>query len=173
MDVFECIKSRRSKRKFLDKEVSDNLIKELIDCARHAPYSRGRFNCEFIVIRDEKIKKKLSDAREGASELPIMTSSALIVICIDLKATPRWIESGAVVAENILLAAHSLDLGAVYTAAFNPLKKEITFIIQNILNLPEDIMPVCIIPIGYPDPSEKLKKKELREVNEMIHLDKW
>lgn len=172
MELSEAIKTRRSKRKYLDKDVPDGIIRKLIDCAKHAPYSKGAFTCEFIIVKDKDIKKKLSDVRKGINETAIMTSSALIVICNN-KNKLRWIEDGIFTAANILLAAHSLGLGAVYTTAFNPVETRITSEMKKILNLPEDIMPVCIIPIGYPDPSEEIKKKELRNIDKMIHYEKW
>ncbi len=56
METINCIKTRRSKRKFLDKNISDKIIAELIDCARHAPFGGPpKKYCqllEFIIIKD-------------------------------------------------------------------------------------------------------------------------
>jgi len=74
---------------------------------------------------------------------------------------------------SILLTAHDLGLGAVYVTGFNNLKPEITEAIKKVLHLPENIIPIALIPIGYPDPSEVLEKKELKSIYEILHHEKW
>jgi nitroreductase len=61
----------------------------------------------------------------------------------------------------------------VYVTGFSLTKPEVAKEIRKILNLPEDITPITVIPVGYPNPEEKLEEKHLRELNEVIHQDKW
>jgi nitroreductase len=64
METIDCIKSRRSIRKYLDKDVSDKITKKLIDCAGHAPFGgppkKEPQLWEFIIIKDKTIKEKLA-----------------------------------------------------------------------------------------------------------------
>lgn len=172
METIDCIKTRRSTRKFLDQQVPDELIERLIDCARYAPSSHGQYTSEFIVVKDADIKKRLSDVRQGMNESAIMSSSALIVICNDQNKS-RWLEDSIFAAANIWLGATDLGLGAVYTTAFNNIEPKITETIKGILKLPKDILPICIIPVGYPDPSEESKEKHLKLAGEIVHHDVW
>ena len=77
--------------------------------------------------------------------------------------------------ENILLAAHNLGLGACYVTTFVHHKEheEDRKILIRTLNLPEHIELIALIPVGYPDSSEEIRLKELRDIDEMIHFDKW
>ena len=180
METFECIKSRRSVRKFLDKEVSDEIIRKLIDAARHAPFGGPlKKDCqlwEFIIIKDKSIKEKLAlnyDDRQFIKQAPI-----IIAVCADKTKDPEykaWEITASLATENILLAAHNLGLGACYVTAFTHHKEheEDRKILIETLNLPEHIELIALIPIGYPDSSEEIKPKELRDIDEMIHFNKW
>lgn len=174
METINCIKTRRSRRKFLARDVPDEIIRELIDVARRAPSSMDSQPWEFVVIKDNEIKKGLAELKEKENEECILGAKVIIAVCVDKKKSEtRWVEDGVCAVMNILLEAHNLGLGAVYVTGYNNRKPEITAGIQELLKLSEDIMPVALISIGYADPSEELEKKELREIDEMIHFDKF
>ena len=168
------IKTRRSKRKFLNKEVSVEMVKELIDVARYAPSSRNSQPWDFVIIRDGEIKKKIAELKEEANQGHILGSNLIIVVCVDTeKSKARWVEDGVSAAMNILLSAHILGLGAVYVTGYSETDPEATLKLKEMLELPERIMPVVLIPIGFADPVEEIEKKELRGMDEIIHFDKW
>lgn len=174
METTSCIKTRRSRRKFLDKDVSDEIIEKIIDSARYAPSSMDSQPWEFVIIKDDKIKKGLAELKEKENEECILGAKIIVAVCVDKeKSETRWVEDGVCAVMNILLEAHNLGLGAVYVTGYNNRHPEITRGIQGLLKLPENIMPVALIPLGYADPSEELEKKKLREVDEMIHFDKF
>ena len=79
-----------------------------------------------------------------------------------------WQLDGAVAAENILIAAHALGLGAVWTAIY-PYPERIPAV-QNLLNLPPQVIPLTIIPMGYP--AEK-KMRENRFDASRVHYNGW
>lgn len=180
MQTIECIKTRRSRRKFLDKIIFDEVIRDLIDVARHAPFGGPPIkDCqpwEFIVVKDSKTKADLAlhyDDRQFVRQ-----ASVLIAICIDTAKDKKYQEYEAVAgltAENILLAAHAQGLGACYVTAFlhHAEHAEDRKVFRQALSLPGNIMLVAILAIGYPDPSEKLEPKKLRNIKEITHLEKW
>ena len=168
------IKTRRSKRKFLDKEVSDEMVKELIDAARHAPLSRNCQPWEFVIVRSLELKKKLAELKEEVNQGHILGSNLIIAVCVNTeKSKYRWAEDGVCAAMNILLAAHILGLGAVYVTGYSATDSGMTTKLKEILGLPEYIVPVSLIPVGYADPSETLEKKDLREIDNIMHFEKW
>lgn len=174
MEVNECIKTRRSVRKFLDKEVSKEQIEKIIDAARNAPSSMNSQPWEFVVIKSKELKEKIASLKDEDNREHILTAPLVIVVCVDKdKSETRYVEDGVAAAENILLMAHSLGLGAVYVTGFKLSKPEIAESIQSILNIPKNVQPIVIIPIGYLDPSEKIEDKKLREINELIHEDRY
>ena len=180
METIDCIKTRRSIRKYLDKEVPDEIIKKLIDCARHAPFGgppkKEPQLWEFIIIKDKAIKEKLAldyEDRQFMKQAPV-----IIAVCGDKTKDPKykdWEITCSLAIENILLAAHDLGLGACFVTPFTHHEghKEDRKKLIKTLNLPEHIKLISLITVGYPDPSEKIEEKELRNINEMIRFNKW
>jgi nitroreductase len=97
-----------------------------------------------------------------------------IVVCGDLTKTlrgnedPYWALDCSAATENLLLAAESMGLGAVWTAVYP--EEERMEIVSEILGLPDYILPFNVIPIGYPAHPEKPKDKFKVE---NIHYNKW
>ncbi len=180
MDAIECIKTRRSIRKYTNKKVPDEIVRELIDCAMHAPFGGPPIKApqlwEFIIIKDKEIKEKLAldyEDRQYIKQAPIV-----IAVCADKSKDPDykdWEITASLAVENILLAARALSLGACFVTAFthHEMHKEDRKILSNTLNLPEHIELIALIPIGYSDASEEIPQKELREIDDVLHLDRW
>ncbi len=149
MDTFKAILTRRSVRAYTDKPVSDTDIDDLLKAAMQAPSAGNAQPWHFIVIRDKKI---LSEIPKFHKTAPMVTNAPVaIAICADLnleKYPGCWVLDCAAAAENILLAAHSKGLGAVWTANY-PLK-EVEAGMKKLFNLPKNIVPHSLIPIGYP-----------------------
>jgi nitroreductase len=149
MDTLTAIFTRRSVRKYSDKPVSDATVKLLLQAAMSAPPAKNAQSWEFIVIRDKKTLEKIPGVHPFSKQLP--GAPVAIVVCgnTKLEATKGlWIPDCSNASMNILLADHSLDLGAVWTT-FYPYADR-TEGIRKLLNLPDHIMPLNIIPLGYP-----------------------
>ena len=80
-----------------------------------------------------------------------------IIVCGDSIRSSYWYLDCSAVSENILLAAESLGLGAVWTAAY-PYEDRISTV-RKYTNIPENIIPLCVIPIGYPNGTQSPKNK--------------
>jgi len=180
MKLSDAIKTRRSRRKYLDKEVSDEVVRKLIDSARYAPFGGPlKKSCqvwEFIVVRDKEIKEKLALNYEDRQF--VKTAPVVIAVCADKTKDPDykdWEITTSLAIENMLLTAHDLGLGACYVTTFthHEKHKEDRKKLMEALNLPENIELIALISVGYPNPSEKIEKKELRDIDEIIHYNKW
>lgn len=149
MDTLTAIFTRRSVRKYSDKPVSDATIKLLLQAAMAAPTAKNTQSWEFIVIRDKKILEQIPGFHPFAKHVP--GAPVAIVVCGDTKleaAKGHWVPDSSNASMNILLAAHALGLGGVWTT-FYPYQDR-TEGIRKLLKLPEHIMPLNIIPLGYP-----------------------
>jgi nitroreductase len=149
MDTLTAIFTRRSVRKYSDKPVSEATVKLLLQAAMAAPSAKNDQSWEFIVIRDKKTLQQIPSFHPFAKHIP--SAPVAIVVCgnTKLQAAPgHWIPAASNASMNILLAAHSLGLGAVWTT-FYPYEDR-TAGIRKLLNLPDHIMPLNIIPLGYP-----------------------
>ncbi|MCK4634886.1 MAG: nitroreductase family protein [Candidatus Aenigmarchaeota archaeon] len=180
MDTLECIKTRRSRRKFLDKEVSDEIIEKIIDFARYAPFGGPlKKECqvwEFVVVKDRETIKELALGYEDREFL--FGTPVVIACCTDKTKDPEykeWTITMSLAMENILLTTHSLGLGACFITTFTKHEKhkDDREKMIKILELPENIELIGMIALGYPDDSEVLEKKDLRDLKEVIHCERW
>ncbi|MBN1170166.1 nitroreductase family protein [Candidatus Micrarchaeota archaeon] len=169
MDALEAIMSRKSVRKFSGKMVSDSEIKKILEAAMAAPSARNQQPWHFIVVKD---KEQLIRLSESNPYVGMAKEAALaIIVCGDLnleKSKGFWPIDCANASQNILLAAHALGLGAVWTALY-PRDDRIEGA-RKVLGFPENIIPLNIIPIGHP--AEK-KEAENRYDEKRLHADRW
>nr|WP_248484811.1 nitroreductase family protein [Tepidibacter aestuarii] len=166
----QAILERRSIRKYEEKEVSDEIVKELLKAAMAAPSSNNMQPWEFLVIRNKEQMSKIVEAKQAAT--PLMGASVAIAVCADLnvyKGKPNlWVQDCSAATQNILLASHAKGLGAVWISIY-PVETR-TKKVQDILGLPEEIIPVSIISIGYPG---ELKEPSNRYNESKVHFYKW
>ncbi len=169
MDTLTAIFTRRSVRKYSAQPVSDATVKLLLQAAMSAPSAKNAQDWEFIVIRDKKTLAQIPGFHPFAKQIP--TAQVAIVVCGNTKleaAKGHWIPDASNASMNILLAAHSLGLGAVWTT-FYPYEDR-TAGIRKLLDLPDHIMPLNIIPLGYP--VEKRSYQD-RFNPAKVHYEKW
>lgn len=170
METLECIKSRRSKRLFLDREIPQEIINKILECAITAPSSMNCQPWKFLILNNKETKEKLAQLKDEENRQHIRTAPTLIIICVNKEKSPtRFIEDGVTATMNLLLAAHDLGIGSVYVTGHNPSEPEITNKIKEILQLPENMIPITIIPIGYANPSEELPEKSLLILDEITN----
>jgi nitroreductase len=169
MDAVQTILTRRSCRKFLNKEVEQEKIDIILKAAMQAPSAGNEQAWRFIVVTDKKLLQeipKVSPYAQMAKE-----ASLAIIICGDpsLEKFPGfWVQDCSAATQNILLAAHALGLGAVWTASY-PMMDRVEGI-RHLFNIPDTIIPFAIVPIGYP--AQELPV-ELRYKKERIRKNKW
>ena len=144
--VLENILSRKSVRDFIGKKVENEKITILLKAGMAAPSGRDLRPWELIVIQNR------STLASMAAELPYAK-----IVCGDSIRSSYWYLDCSAVSENILLAAESLGLGAVWTAAY-PYEDRISTV-RKYTNIPENIIPLCVIPIGYPNGTQSPKNK--------------
>ena len=152
-EAYMNILRRVSVRIYEDTPVSDDQIAALLHAAMSAPSAVNRQPWEFIVVDDRKLLVQLADALPYAK----MTARAplAIVVCgneerfLDGVDSTLWEQDLSAAAENILLAAHAIGLGGVWTCLY-PHDDRIAPV-RKILNLPDHLIPFNLITIGYPE----------------------
>lgn len=169
MDALDTILGRRSIRKYTNQPVSEQLIKEILEAGMQAPSARNEQPWHFIVIDDRKIINKIPEFHPYADMLK--EAPLAIIVCGDVNLTVD--EGYAVIdcssaTENILLAIHAKGLGGVWLGIY-PRKERIAGI-RELLSLPDHILPVSLISLGYP---AEQKPFENRYDELKIHHNKW
>lgn len=150
-DILELIKSRRNVTSFLPKFVSWENISRVLDAGRHAPSCGNIQNWKFIVVIKSGLKQELAAASYDQYE--IAQAFALIVVCAEPEKAERYygekgktfysVQNCAAAAQNMLLEAHSLGLGARWVGAFDAEK------VKELLKIPDDAEPQLIVALGY------------------------
>ena len=166
------IVTRVSVREFTGEKISDEQIDTLLRAAMAAPSAINKQPWAFIVVTDESIIAQLGEA------LPYSRCNnhpAIAVIpCGDLSKTIEgemadfWINDVSAATENLLLAAHAMGLGAVWTGLHPNMKR--AGMVQEMLGLPEHIIPLCVVPVGVPAEQPEVKDKYKPE---NIHYNGW
>ena len=171
LDALTAILTRRSIRDYTPHPVPDELIKLLLAAGITAPSAFNEQSTEFVVVNDRKILDEI--AKFEAKRPQLKKATVAIVVCGNQakeknKGQGYWQLDGAVASENILIAANALGLGAVWTAIY-PYPDRIPKV-QKLLNLPDDVIPLNIIPVGYPA-EKKLPEKPYDPAR--VHNNKW
>lgn len=170
-DSLGVILERKSVRNYTGNPVSIEDIDKILHAAMAAPAAIHMLPWRFIVIREKQMLKKLSDGLPFAKMLE--QAGTGIVVCVEPKDAALGKEEfaildGACASENILLAAEALELGAVWTAIY-PNKESMDFVRKE-LRIPSNIIPLNLIPIGYPTGEDKTQNK-YDATN--IHWEEW
>ena len=173
MSDLTWIFNRKSVRNYLDKPIAKENLEWIVKAGMAAPCAVNQQLWEFIVIDDEKIFKQLGEELPHAKMA--LLASAAIVVCGNLEKTyngdkdsPFWIMDCSAATENMLLAIETLGLGAVWTAVY-PNEDRIASV-RRCLNLPEHVIPLNFIPIGYPAKNEFPKQKWNEKA---VHWNGW
>ena len=165
----ESILGRRSIRKYTDKTVSKNDIEDLLKAAMAAPSAGNEQPWEFIIVRNKKDLEAIARISPYAKMLP--DAPAAIIVCADIKKEQFkgfWKQDCSAAVENILIAAHHKGLGSVWLGVY-PIEERVEGI-RIIFDLPENIIPFAVLPIGHP--AEKKEPSNRYDVSR-IHWDKW
>lgn len=151
-EAYDCIMTRASCRKFTDSLVSEAAIDSLLHAAMASPSARDQRPWQFVVITDRETLDTIASRCRNikmAAQAPMA-----IAVCSDHEIAPEkpgeefWVQDVSAVSENILLAAHSMGLGAVWCGIY-PVNERVK-LISELLELPANVVPLSIIPVGYP-----------------------
>ncbi len=160
--VLEAIYSRRSVRHFQDKPVEREKILEVIRAGTWAPSGLNNQPWRFAIVTDTELKRKF----EGLTRYAKVIAGAKVLIPVFVDKTAMYHKTkdyqaiGACL-ENMLLAAHSLGLGAVWLGEILKSAEEV----RSLLELPEKLELMAVIAMGYPaHRNQTSSRKSLEEV---------
>lgn len=160
-NAIETIMTRTSIRSFTDRAVSADTVEMLLRAGMAAPTAVNLQPWHFVVVND---RAKIDELGGNGRQSQMWHESPLvIVVCGNMEKAMEgvgqafWVQDCSAATENILLAAHALGLGAVWTGCY-PIEERVANISQ-VLGLPEHIVPLCAIVMGYPNESPQPKDK--------------
>lgn len=149
--MMETILRRRSIRRFQERPVEDGLLQQVLRAAMQAPSAKNERPWEFLVVQNPVTLQALSQT-DPYSTCVKNAPMAIVLLCNRkaylAESDAFWQQDMAAAAENTLLAAHSLGLGATWLAVA-PLPERMDYVTRT-LELPEGVLPFALIPLGYP-----------------------
>lgn len=171
-EVLQLMKKHRSIRRFTEQEVDDELLREIIDSARHSATSSFLQAYSVVHVRDDANREKL--AAYCGDQKHVKQAPVFLVFCADLyklslacdlqeiEMKKGYVEQliiasvdAAIWGQSVLFAAESMGLGGVYVGGIRNHPDEVT----KMLKLPEQVFPVFGMSLGYPDQNPQVKPR--------------
>ncbi|MDO5760884.1 MAG: nitroreductase family protein [Bacteroidota bacterium] len=154
--MIDTILKRSSVRRYTDEEISRENLDKIIRAGFAAPTSHNSRPWHFIILDDKELMKNVGQNMEYAHMIEFANKA--IIVCADVTLAPEcWMLDCSAASENILLAAESLGIGACWTAVYPYKHRE--EVVKKFIPLPENIKPLCIIPLGYAGKPANIKDK--------------
>jgi nitroreductase len=163
LDFYEVIKSRRSIRKYSEKNIEKEKLQRILEAARLAPSAMNRQPYKFYVISDKEVISKISSACNQNWTAPVM----IALVCYPKEAWVRadgedyWKVDASLAINQLSLAAHAEGLATCLVAAFKENE------VKEILKLSLDSRVLLLLPLGYPA-EEKVPVRNRKTLNSMV-----
>lgn len=172
-ETIRTMTSRSVLRNYAPDPVDDFLVAQMLDGMLAAPTASNKQAWSFVVVRKPESVRRLRAFAPGI----IGTPALIVVACVDKRrmagisadVSQRIYETAklcvAMAVENLLLSAHSLELGGCPVGSFRE------DAVRLLLGLPSFIEPMLTVPIGYP--AQTPTPSERRDKNEVISYEIW
>ena len=169
MDVHEAIRLRRSIRAYDPRDVEEDKLVKVLESGRLSPSASNRQERRFIVIKDAGTRELLSEAagnQRFVAEAPVVIAacsveSDYVMLC----GQPAYAIDTAIAVDHMTLAAVEEGLGTCWIGAFDETK------VKKILNIPDDVRVVALLPIGYPSTIPPPKPR--KSLDDIVMREKW
>lgn len=165
--VLDNIATRTSIRDYEARPVEKEKVEKMLRAAMAAPTAMNKQPWHFVVVEQRSVLDSLAGTNPYAKML--LKAPLAIVVCGDMDKVIEgggrdfWIQDASAATENLLLAAHAMGLGAVWTGAYP--SEERSKAISATLSLPDNLVPLNMIVIGYPaehpQPKDKFKEENI------------
>ena len=170
MDVKEAIRTKRVVRKFLDKPLSEETMRAILNAGRRSQSSKNNQDWRFIAITDKAVLKELSQCGEWAGHI----AGAALAVAI-LTPSPgekfQYLFDAGQSAAFMQLAAWEMGIGSCPASIYDFEKA------REVLGFPSKWHLRLALSFGYPADEEKLsaapKKGGRKGLEEVVHWEKW
>lgn len=146
----KAIQSRRSIRKYLDKAVSENDIKDILKAGMCAPSAHNQQPYRFVVIKSKEMRQAVAEVHPYAKMLPNAAFGVLVYYKEAGLKAPDFIQQDLSASiENMLIKANDLGIGSCWIGVYP--KEHLVSSVREILTLDADVIPFSLISFGYED----------------------
>lgn len=177
MNTIDCIKSRRSVRKFTEEKVPHEVLEQLVELARWAPSWKNTQIARYVAVEDEALKNRIAEEATIPWNEGIIKGAPVLMVMTYVEKRCGYERDGSfstskgdrwqnfdcgIAAATFELAAHELGLGSVVLGIFEEEK------LRELLELPEGMGVACLMPLGYP--AEEPGAPKRKEVAELLTI---
>jgi len=169
LNTIEAIRTRRSIRNYKSQPVPKDVVMEILAAAMSAPSAGNQQPWQFLVVDDRNLLDDIQNVNPNAKMCK--EAQVAILVCGDMtkeKYPGFWVQDCSAATMNILLAAHEKGLGAVWTGIY-PIQERVEGF-RRLFKLPDHIVPLCLIPLGYPSKEMPVADRFLQE---RVHHNHW
>jgi len=174
-DFMDILKSRRSVRRFEEKDIPEDLLREVLESVQWSPSWANTQCWEIIRVKDQAIKEKLQEtiAPKNPATKAVTGAPVVLALCgkkgtsgyykdIEVTKFGDWYMFDLGIAcQSLCLAAHARGLGTVIVGLFDHLKA------KKVLGVPDEYELVALIPVGYPAKVPPAPKR--KDLSEFVH----
>ncbi len=172
MDLYEVVRTRRSVRAYKSDPIDDETLNRVLEAVRIAPSGSNRQPWRFVLVKDEKLKRRLAAAcnkQAFVAEAPLVVVACGFKIPIDrgdYMGDMGMLVDVSIAFTHLILAARAEGLGTCWIGAFDNDQ------VKKLLKIPEDVNVVAVSPLGYPkqgfgNPGAR------KQMNEIVSVDKF
>ncbi len=158
------MKSRRSVRSYTDAGISDEIIRDVFECARLAPTAMNLQPWLFGVVTNPARLKELADLTDHGTF--IRDAKACFAVFTE-KNAKYYLEDGCAATENMILCLQAYGVGSCWVAGD---KKEYADAVRRLLKVPDQYTLVSLIAAGYPKEIQMPAKKAAKEI---VFFEEW
>ncbi len=173
-DLHQLLVERRSIRKYKEEALDPEVVKTILEAGLLSPTGKNARAWHFVAVEDKAMLERLSQCK-AAGALPVKNSTLTIAVCVDVTATETWIEDGSIAAAYMMLQARDLGVGSCWIEVNGRLAADGTpaeDVVQELLGLPEQIQPLCLIAMGVPDEERKPQNVD-KLLWERVHIERF
>lgn len=177
MNTVDCIKTRRSVRKFTEEKVPHEVLEQLVELSRWAPSWKNTQIARYVAVEDEALKSRIAEEATIPWNEGIIKGAPVLMVMTYVEKRSGFERDGSfsttkgdrwqnfdcgVAAATFGLAAHELGLGSVVLGIFDEKK------LAELLELPEGMGVACLMPLGYP--AEEPAAPKRKEVADLLSV---
>lgn len=170
MDVYQAIRTRKSVRAYSSRTVSEDLLERILDAARLAPSANNFQEWRFVVVKDREKRENLVEA--ACRQTFVAQAPVVLACCAETNnhimtcGQPCYPIDVAIAIDHITLCAAAEGLGTCWIGAFYEDE------VKKILQIPPAIRVVALLPLGYPQDPEPVKKNR-RSLEQIVCFEHW
>ena len=165
MSFIDLILNRRSIRRYENKDISEEVLRQILEAGRQAPSAVNKQPFRFVVVKDHEIMKNVCN---NLITRFVKYAPVAIVGCADVKSllTGKWAVVDTTIAmQNMVIAAWALGIGSCWIGACN--EEEV----KKMLKIPDKWKIVALITFGYP--AEQPKPRNNKPLEELFNFNSF